>query len=179
MRKIGIMVLSLSLCLSLLACGKDIQSGTVEKGGFSFPTKAFDELEEENMIDIARSLLRKKEEELWDNGYNNRGINELKTLKQKLYFDDAESITDITTYYRDFSEHLNNYADFEQTFSDESVEKKEHEFIYHGDMLVTGQLLSTDEAAESLDRYTLTIAFDEKSETYKIKSETWEDIYSK
>lgn len=173
MKKLLIGLIALGLCFSLNACG------TVEKGGFSFPPVAFDELKEENMIDIARTLLKKKEEELWDEGYNNRGIQELKRLKQELYFDNAESITDISTYYRDYSEHLNNYADYEQSFSDESVEKKKNEFIYHGDMLVTGQLLSTDEAAESLDRYTLTVAFDEKSKTYKIKKETWEDVYAK
>lgn len=173
MKKLVIGLTALGLCFPLSACG------TAEKGGFSFPPVAFDELKEENMIDIAHTLLKKKEEELWDEGYNNRGIQELKKLKQELYFDDAESITDISTYYRDYSEHLNNYSDYEQSFSDESVEKKKDEFIYHGDMLVTGQLLSTNEPAESLDRYTLTIAYDETSKAYKIKKETWEDVYAK
>lgn len=174
MKKIVYGILSLGLCLTLAACGTDSP-----KAGFSFQTVTFDDLKEEDMISIARSLLEKKEEGLWDKEYNNRGIQELKKLKQKLYLDDAESITDITTYYREYSEHLNNYDDYEQTFSDESVEKQENQFVYHGDMLVTGKLLSTNESAESLDRYTLTIAFDEDSESYKIKKETWEDIYAK
>lgn len=173
-KKLLIGLIGLGLCFSLTACGTEIQ-----KGGFSFQTKTFDELKEEDLISIARSLLKKKEEELWDKDYDNRGIEELKKLKQELYFTDAESITDITTYYRDYSEHLNNYSDYEQSFSDESVEKKKDEFIYHGDVLVTGQLLSTNEPAESLDRYILTIAYDEASEAYKIKKETWEDVYAK
>lgn len=98
MKKLVIGLTALGLCFPLSACG------TAEKGGFSFPPVAFDELKEENMIDIAHTLLKKKEEELWDEGYNNRGIQELKKLKQELYFDDAESITDISTYYRDYSD---------------------------------------------------------------------------